>query len=514
MVMVQATLGNGSSTQRSLIQCKLGDKSPIFLCALLPNKNESCPLDLEFEEDEEVVFSVTGPYSVHLVGYYLGSGPDLCRHDEDTYPLDFDSYGEDIAETETEDSTDYDTEDEYENDFIDDGDLEVFPSSPVPNSGVVIEEILEDEKPTNGNGSRKRLKKKYQLSESDDDDNSQQQIVVKGSTAVPVLASEDEDGFPISSLCRGKPNEKNAVTEAEEKTDKSTAKEGKKKKKTKDDSNHATGLKRKVDTVVPDDEPERGADQPYNSSLPSTEVGLENGAKRKKKKKERAKEGKAVEGGSDNKSSVLKEDKAQHEETKTDNMDQEPPLRNKQDKGFDVDTDHAADENGSAEKKKKKKSRKKKSKSQESEGNANMEESVLAMEGKNGSIMEIEDKKSEAKPSQVRTFPNGLVIEELAMGKPDGKNASLGKKVSVHYIGKLKKNGQIFDSNIGRAPFKFRLGVGQVIKGWDIGVKGMRIGDKRRLTIPPSMGYGTQGAGGKIPPNSWLIFDVELVDVR
>ncbi|RVX08364.1 Peptidyl-prolyl cis-trans isomerase FKBP53 [Vitis vinifera] len=87
-------------------------------------------------------------------------------------------------------------------------------------------------------------------------------------------------------------------------------------------------------------------------------------------------------------------------------------------------------------------------------------------------------------------------------------------QVSVHYIGNLKKNGKIFDSNVGRAPFKFRLGVGQVIKGWDVGVNGMRVGDKRRLTIPPSMGYGDQGAGKTIPPNSWLVFDVELVAVN
>ncbi|KAJ1440095.1 FKBP-type peptidyl-prolyl cis-trans isomerase domain [Sesbania bispinosa] len=73
------------------------------------------------------------------------------------------------------------------------------------------------------------------------------------------------------------------------------------------------------------------------------------------------------------------------------------------------------------------------------------------------------------------------------MGKPDGKRAAPGKKVSVKYIGKLKKDGKLFDSNVGRIPFKFRLG--QVIKGWEVGVNGMRVGDKRRITIPPSMGY-------------------------
>ncbi|MCI05469.1 peptidyl-prolyl cis-trans isomerase FKBP53-like, partial [Trifolium medium] len=119
---------------------------------------------------------------------------------------------------------------------------------------------------------------------------------------------------------------------------------------------------------------------------------------------------------------------------------------------------------------------------------------------------------TEAKPSNVITYPNGLIIEDISMGKPDGKRADLGKKVSVKYIGKLKKDGKIFDSCVGKAPFKFRLGVGQVIKGWDVGIKGMRVGDKRRLTIPPSMGYGDKRAG-VIPQNSWLVFDVELVGV-
>ncbi|KAF8413049.1 hypothetical protein HHK36_001024 [Tetracentron sinense] len=479
----QATLENGSSTKRSLVQCNVGNKSPILLCSLLPDKIESCPLDLEFEEDDEVIFSVIGPRSVHLTGFYLGTGQNFGNDDDET-----DFYGEDIAETETEESTDYDTEDEYEDDFIDDDVFEVFPPSPVPNSGdaflfenllvlilVVIEEILEEEKPTNRSGSHKRLKKKNQLSDSNDNDNSHRQIVVKSNTGVPVLESEDEDGFPISSLRENKPIAKNTEAETKEKVDKKRTKEGKN-KKAKDDADHVTGLKRKVDDVVQDGEAKRETDHPFESSLPSTEDGTENGIKPKKKKKGRTKDGKAVEAAYDNKRNALKEENAQSEEAKTSNMDRDLPGRMEQDQkltdeqSLDVDTNHVADENRSEEKKKKKK-KKKKSKTQESEGNANMEGSVSGMERRNGSTIEMKDKKAETKPSQVRTFPNGLVIEELAMGKPDGKKASLGEKVSVHYIGKLK-NGQIFDSNIGRAPFKFRLGVGQVIKGWDVGVNG------------------------------------------
>eukprot|EP00898_Chlorokybus_atmophyticus_P008874 jgi/Chlat1/8989/Chrsp94S08278 len=116
------------------------------------------------------------------------------------------------------------------------------------------------------------------------------------------------------------------------------------------------------------------------------------------------------------------------------------------------------------------------------------------------------------KPS-VRKFPNGLEIEDIAMGKPDGKLAKPGTRVTMNYTGKLK-TGKIFDTSVGKKPFTFRLGVGEVIKGWDVGVQGMRVGDKRKLTIPPQMAYGAEGVKGTIPGNATLLFDVELVSVK
>ena len=94
-----------------------------------------------------------------------------------------------------------------------------------------------------------------------------------------------------------------------------------------------------------------------------------------------------------------------------------------------------------------------------------------------------------------------------------GERAEIGMIVSVHYTGKLE-DGTVFDSSIPRGqPFTFTLGAGQVIKGWDLGVEGMTIGEKRNLIIPPHLGYGTRGAGGTIPPNATLISDVELIKV-
>ena len=151
----------------------------------------------------------------------------------------------------------------------------------------------------------------------------------------------------------------------------------------------------------------------------------------------------------------------------------------------------------------------------------------------------------------------------MLQGRPDAKLAKSGKKVAVRYVGKLKSNGKIFDQTKGAATFSFRVGVGEVIKGavgwggggdrrgaalrtgcrlgwwqwvagesvlccpillphlvhapaagWDRGVEGMRVGDKRRLTIPSQMAYGTTGVKGTIPGNATLMFDVELVDVK
>ncbi len=105
-----------------------------------------------------------------------------------------------------------------------------------------------------------------------------------------------------------------------------------------------------------------------------------------------------------------------------------------------------------------------------------------------------------------------LKKEDMTAGK--GAEAVSGKTVSVHYTGWLT-NGTKFDSSVDRGqPFKFKLGSGQVIKGWDEGVKGMKVGGKRKLTIPPDMGYGARGAGGLIPPNATLVFDVELLGVE
>ena len=119
-------------------------------------------------------------------------------------------------------------------------------------------------------------------------------------------------------------------------------------------------------------------------------------------------------------------------------------------------------------------------------------------------------------PMPSTTTATGLQFEELTVGS--GNTATAGQKVSVHYTGWLTQNGNKgtkFDSSHDRGePFVFPLGKGHVIKGWDEGVAGMKVGGKRKLTIPPGLGYGARGAGAVIPPNATLVFEVELLDVK
>ena len=122
----------------------------------------------------------------------------------------------------------------------------------------------------------------------------------------------------------------------------------------------------------------------------------------------------------------------------------------------------------------------------------------------------------DAATNQVIEMPNGLKYTDTKTG--DGAAATSGNKVSVHYTGWLYNNGAKgakFDSSVDRGqPFQFTLGAHQVIAGWDEGVAGMKVGGKRTLIIPPELGYGARGAGGVIPPNATLMFDVELLGVQ
>merc|ERR1719210_2374031 len=174
---------------------------------------------------------------------------------------------------------------------------------------------------------------------------------------------------------------------------------------------------------------------------------------------------------------------------------------------------------GDATQSAKKKKKKKKNKNKENEVNAtNTPAKGANTPGKDSSKAPSGQEKTPGKDqpqtpkTPKRTLKGGLMVEDLKPG--NGPEAKKGKLIGMYYDGKLKSNMKRFDAPLNGKPFKFRLGAGEVIKGWDAGIEGMKVGGKRRLTVPAHMAYGKQGAPPEIPPNATLVFDVECKAVN
>lgn len=133
---------------------------------------------------------------------------------------------------------------------------------------------------------------------------------------------------------------------------------------------------------------------------------------------------------------------------------------------------------------------------------------------KDGSTPQVKEgaKTPKSEDMQKKTLPGGVAIEDLKVGS--GPVAKAGRIVSVYYVGRLKQNNKQFDATQQGPGFKFRLGCGEVIKGWDTGVAGMKVGGKRKIVCPPNMAYGSKGSPPVIPPNSSLVFEVELKSIN
>ncbi|TVU11190.1 hypothetical protein EJB05_44759 [Eragrostis curvula] len=383
----QATLGNCDATARTVLQCNVGNKVPIKLCSLNPKLAEMCHLEVEFEEVDDVVFSVIGQSSIHLSGHYVGaSSKGGAAADES------ESYGEDVGQSDTDEEL-ASGEDSYESDFIDDRDV-------VPEESHGSDSIEDSEKPTRKVGRRHRLKKCQVDSVDDKDDDSPYKPPAKR-RARSIFDScsddDDDDNMPIS-VALGKKDSSKVAEEI--KSSNVQAKDDTRKKNT--DAQKRKSCSNSEDPASPMDITDANAPSPSKQDA---------GSKKKSKKKMR----------------------------------------------------HQVD--------------------------ADLE-----------------------KRSNARTLDDGLIVEDLSTGNKDAKIASTGSKVYIKYVGMLK-DGKVVESNVNEKPYKFKLGAGKVIRGWDVGISGMRVGDKRRLTVPPSMCYGDKSVGD-VPKNSSVVYEVELVKVK
>ncbi|KAL8495490.1 hypothetical protein ACS0TY_019580 [Phlomoides rotata] len=625
----QATLGFGEASKKTVVQCNVGDRWPVLLFSLLPNKRESCRLDLEFEEADDVVFSVIGPQSVHLTGYYVQQNQQSNPHS------DTESYGVDIENTRTDGSNHHsDDDDEYEDSFINDDEIKVTSHSPVLSSKGIDDATLQNAKPKERKGRGKQLKKKDRVIESDNNVNSHEY--------------EDEDGsLPVFKTTMSDAVEK--IGQATEEMD----------NEAKDDAVHGSESKQKNDRLNINGKQE-GEKMP-SLDVEKTQVNEENkehfdemenfaniimSIHRNNTKDISINQNSPVSGGRDQlqfpelaipekkrkERSVKKKKKMSKVQT---DKEGHSVLREDKELGVEVSTNLEIDENnlatplelGSLYVQKSKKRRNElqlegtlaealdkkcqnspeenmfeqgllhvdsmtkdlgaatgeykdqqrfedastedigaKSHSIPGEDEVMQEshaeittEDLAAANGENkeqptdsiiskksellandnqhdkkikktlkktrggrglnvGAIQMTDNSETTATKYEGQilekfTLSNGLVIEQLAIGPPHGKIASLGKMVKLHYTAMLKESGHVFESAVGKASFKFRLGDENIIDGWNVGIEGMRVGDKRRLIVPPSMGFGDY-ATENVPPNSWLIYDIELVSVR
>ncbi|KAI3764697.1 hypothetical protein L2E82_14710 [Cichorium intybus] len=523
----QATLATGSATIKSLVQCNVGDKSPVLLCALLPDKTESLQLDLEFDEAEDVIFSVIGPRGVYLTGYYVGHSRHSIMQD------DTESYGEDIANSEESNHYSDDDEDEYEDSFINDDEPD--PLTPSPVSSIRDDDDDDDDddgeylkkKKRDVKGGRKRLNKKCQIFESDDDDDEMEVIEIDDEKSSPIsLATgkknkketkdeldketktavdlkDEVNGHVVNGETEGKGDEPNEVPESKSKPKNKKRGASKEKKDT-------ASISVNENNAINGDKNSNNVDDKSALEAVANEESLQVPINEVKTKKKKTKKGNAVKADDEDLLVVKDEEKLndagvgnsednvkpkKKRKTRGNSLEKQEDDQQPIDKCFDIDSNELDNGNHSEEKKAKKKKRR-------TNKTPDVDEKV-----------EKEIKSEKMEECNKKILSNGLVIEDLVTGNTKGKIAAPGKKVKVQYVVKLKENGQVIDSN-GESPYKFKLGDKQVIEGLNVGLDGMRVGDKRRLTIPPSMSLGYKGTGENVPPNSWLVYDVEMCSVH
>ncbi|CAL1379545.1 unnamed protein product [Linum trigynum] len=536
----QASLGNGTATNKSVLQCNVGNKRPIWLCSLFPLTSEVCQIHVEYQETEDVVFSVIGPRSVHLSGYYADRGWNNCVDD------DSDSYGEDIEDADTERSVDDSEEDDLDNNnFINDGDPGFYSDS--LGSGDEVEEV--EAKPVNRKGHHKRLRKAYQVIDSDDGSSDHQYAGIGDVVEAGGDNEENDDLLPKSSL------KQKLSAKVEKKADLPSnnlpSEDGNKK-------SHLDELKsgRIYESKEKLHEAD-GVDDFFSASIlkwPKQEKEESNNkvgnglSLLKDVAKEIACCGTSISLAdqvvADNDQECKKPKKRTiHELGKPLNVvvcvspktKENVPINIKDDgieiissKEFGGQSVHDNSEKGQR--------KKRKSKRQEL-GKLLNAETFVPSKGEDNQPANIEGV-AKAKLSQ---FPGGLLVEELKPGKMNGRLAVPGRKISVSYTGKWKGSGEAFNSNVDGRPLKFVLGGEGVMEAWNVGLNGMRVGESRRLTIPAASwprsssstreGNGSEdGDGGEVIPTTippplpldsdqsegaeGVVYDINLLKVR
>ncbi|KAJ1991027.1 peptidylprolyl isomerase fpr3 [Dimargaris cristalligena] len=448
-----------ADNQRTVVKVTVDDKS-FVLCSLLPGKLEQQPLNITFTEGEQVTFFLNGSNAVHLTGNYTpeediyGDGDDDDEIDSDDMEGMEHDHGDGCPCSHSED----DDEELSELDSEDEG-LSV--EELAKKYGVTIEELLE------------------QMNESDDDDDDKDDSdvedagqtgrireisIVKSADNASDSESDDDDYLDDAELIE----EDQEIEDIDEED-----------------------LRDEVLKIIADAKTPVKAPEPVKETPASTQKDS-----KKRKAEESAKSAKTAESGKTPNKKEKKDTAAAVETPKAQaKKDKKAAAAERKEKAAETPKAQAKKEVAAAATPK---SADKKEKAAETP--------------KAQAKKEAAEKKATtpAKPTKV-TLPGGLIIEDSVIGK--GKECSRNNRIGMRYVGKLT-NGKVFDQNTKGTPFNFVLGRGEVIKGWDQGIVGMKEGGERRLTIPAGLAYGSQGAPPDIPRNATLVFDVKLVTIK
>ncbi|GER31245.1 peptidyl-prolyl cis-trans isomerase [Striga asiatica] len=495
----QATLGFGDATMRSTVQCNVGGRSPVLLCVLMPEKTESCHLDLEFEEADDVVFSVIGPRSVYLSGYYVQKIQGICSHN------DSETLGLDIENTNTERSS-YrsDDDNEYGGSFInDDHELQFSPESPVEGSKGVNEEATpeNDEFEDKELGHSGQGRKKYRAIVSDDDADphesddkvSHSLSASKSKSDMETTACNVGQMIPIETVDMGDEAEDDGVCGVD-KLDGSVlhANDNAMEEETLEETNVSSEKVLTGNPIHESNAKDTVSSQSLSTSIGNDETpfrdllllswGCEVSQKSQRKRKKHSKEEKNHTSQADK----MAEDNV-HEVEASNNMDisrnSNNGLTKKRKSELQLEGISVKGTNSHCG------LQRAENQTQEQPGLEEIHTEEIGDEERGENQNQQIDK---LVPScfffGLAISKGGLIIEELDSGPPDAKVAAPGKKVKIYYTAIVKATGHVFDSNVGKDALYFRLGNEDFIDGWNVGIDGMRVGGKRRLIVPPSMG--------------------------
>eukprot|EP00727_Mastigamoeba_balamuthi_P011965 m51a1_g7391 putative peptidyl-prolyl cis-trans isomerase fkbp53-like (513) ;mRNA; r:133271-135768 len=488
--ITQAALGacDAETSERNVLQCQI-DGKVIVLCSLRHGAAENVSLDLVFAQGSKVTFFASGPGDVYLSGYHVVALDDY--DDDDDYEDDDECacHAAGFDEEDLEDDDDDDDDDEaprrphsmlralLESGDMDEDDDEDF----VPEEG-------EDEEEAEGVAELRRVLREEKAAAKDKTLRIARVEEQEGEEQ-PEPDAEEGDRMIVESATKDAQKKQQQAEQRKRKTSVHFAEEGAQKEAQQAKGDNQPPQKRARKSPSPDQQQQQGEEQAKSSKQEKPKAKTSKDAQQQKQQEDQAAmppPQKALSKKERRKAMKEAQQAAAQEQPQQQQQAAEKPKEAEaaaQAPAANVPSTPTKEADPHALKRK---------------DTPRPTRKAVATEADSGLPIPM-------KPVRLKS---GLVVQDVVMGK--GNKPTPGKTVAVRYIGRLV-NGKVFDENLRGQPFRFRFATGEVIRGWDVGISGMRVGGKRRLTIPPALAYGSSGAPPDIPPQATLSFEVELI---